>query len=312
MIGDDFVIISGFSKSWNLTTTKVFALNVSETDPIWRRMDDLPSPDGNGITHAATAIAASKLFMCGGYVGGNPGPATDLCFVYDHSVEPGSKQWSSLLPKLPDVRAGGGMVYDTNMNALFFSGGAMRPIPNERYAEDRNDTWMLDLDDLNLGWVTKTDGLLNTNHIAHVTAKDHFGRERHYVMGGQSGEYEKDQNTDKIYEWDPSNESWIERAPMLVTRGHATASTLAIGCGFITAGGTTNEFGKTSDISYYDIPTDTWHSIGNLPKAINTPVCGISGGYLFCESGRPKGRFSFRIPISLPEISDWTGEMKAI
>jgi len=299
MIGDDFMIVSGFSKDWQSTTKKVFALNVSEKDAIWRRMDNFPGQGRNGITHAATAIVENKFFMCGGYVGGNPGPATDRCFEYDHTVKPGNGQWSSL-PKLPDARAGGGMVYDTNMNALFFSGGAMRPIPNERYAEDKLDTWMLDLDDLNLGWVTMNDSLLNTNHIAHLTAKDQFGSERHYMMGGQSGEHEKDMNTDKLYEWDPSNDSWIERAPMSMTRGHATASTLAIGCGFITAGGTTNEEGKTSDISYYDIPSDTWHYIGNLPKAINTPVCGINGGYLYCQSGIPKGRFSYRIPISVP------------
>ena len=293
MVGEDFVLIGGFTTEWNHASTMVYARNVKEQTSFWRRMDDIPSP----VTHAATAVVGSKLFLCGGYVGGNPGPDSNLCFVFDHSNPPGSGQWSRL-PDLPASRAGGGMIVDSKMNALFFSGGARRPLLNDRHAEDCAQTWMLYLDDFESGWVNSTDGLLNTNHIAHVTAKDHFGRERHYMMGGQSGEYEMDQNTNKLFEFDTVNEAWIERAPMLLTRGHATASTRATSCGFITAGGTSNEYGKISDISYYDIPTNTWHSIGNLPRAINTPVCDIHGGYLYCNSGIIKGKFSFRIQIS--------------
>ena len=297
MIGNDFLIFSGFSRVWNLATTKVYARNVDEKYSVWRRMEDMPGPGGNGITHAATAIIGSKFHMCGGYVGGNPGPATDMCAVYDHAILPGAGQWSRM-PNLPSSRAGGGMVYDLEKNALIFSGGAFRPFLNDPFAEDYSDTWMLVLDNVEMGWVETTEGLLNTNHIAHVTAKDQFGRERHYMMGGQSGENEKDQNTNKLYELDALHEVWIERSPMLVTRGHASSSTRATGCGFITAGGTSNEYGKISDIGYYDIPTNTWRSIGNLPRAINTPICDIQRGYLYCESGLLTGKFSFRIQIS--------------
>ena len=87
---------------------------------------------------------------------------------------------------------------------------------------------------------------------------------------------------------------------MPFTRGHASSSTRAMGCGFIIAGGSTNENGKTKDISFYDITTDTWTKIGELPNAINTPVCDIGvDGYLYCESGWPNGTFSHKRKIYL-------------
>ena len=291
--------MSGFHEEWALTTTEVYALNVTDPDGVWRRMDAVPIPEG--VTHTAGAVVGTSYYMCGGYLGGHPGPETAACFVYDHSVEPGTTgQWSKL-PDLPEGRAGGGMVFDTKRNALFFSGGAQRPNAGIKFAIDYEDTWMLDLADLASGWVSKPDTPLLSNHVAHVTAKDSFGRERHYWAGGQRGEYEANENQNNVYEWDARSEQWIERMRMPLTRSHATESTRAIGCGLVVAGGTTNEHGKTSDISYYDIPTDTWTSIGNLPRAIRTPVCDFSsdGYYFYCFTGNIKGRFSFRIPITL-------------
>lgn len=61
------------------------------------------------------------------------------------------------------------------------------------------------------------------------------------------GENEKSGNSDENYEWDVPSQSWIARADMPITRGHASSSTNAIGCGFIIAGGSSNEFsGKIS------------------------------------------------------------------
>jgi len=84
------------------------------------------------------------------------------------------------------------------------------------------------------------------------------------------------------------------------TRGHASSSTLAYGCGLLIMAGSTNEFGKTSDISYYSIPDNEWTKLGDLPASPNTPVCVVytdpsSVDWLHCES--PDG-FSHKIMIS--------------
>jgi N-acetylneuraminic acid mutarotase len=292
MIGKDLIIISGFKNGFYDVTAENYALDVSDPNAKWRRMDDLPVPDG--ITHAGFAVVGQKLYMCGGYLGGNPGPDIPDCFIYDHSVQPGtSGQWSTFEP-LPEGRGGGGMIYDTKSNALIFAAGADR----EQGTQDTIDpptTWMYDFDNKSAGWLQKQDIPYVGNHISFVTAYDGNGKERHYFAGGQIGGDEWTGNLDNNVEWDAENEKWIERKPMPSTKGHAASSTRAIGCGYIMVGGSSNSRrGETDDISYYDIPSDTWIKIGTLPKKMNTPVCDIYDGWLYCESGPAWSKFSYK------------------
>ena len=300
MIGNDLVIISGFHEpdgGYDAATAKVYALDTSIPGANWRPMDDLPV--SQGITHGAFAVVGSKLYMCGGYLGGHPGPHIKTCLTYDHSKAPGSGQWS-YLPDLPDGRAGGGMIYDTNTNSLVYSAGAERPDPNSADAVDYRHTWKLDLGNTGAGWITMTDIPFLSNHMSYVTAKDEFGNERHIFVGGQVGENEFTGNIKDNYEYDVATDTWIRLMDMPYTTGHAASSTRAIGCGYIIAGGSTNEFGQTKNIYYYSIPTDSWTKIGELPKALNTPVCDIApNGYFYCESGYANGYFSYRRKITV-------------
>jgi hypothetical protein len=70
MIGDDYLVISGFSMSYKLATAKNYALRMRDPAAQWRAMDDLPVTAG--ITHGAFAVVGLKLYMCGGYLGGHP------------------------------------------------------------------------------------------------------------------------------------------------------------------------------------------------------------------------------------------------
>jgi hypothetical protein len=298
VIGNDLVVVSGFFNGFDRATAQTFALDTIAATAVWRRMDDLPVPEG--ITHAAFVVVGAKLYMCGGYIGGHPGLHVDNCLIYNHAMSPGSgQQWSSFAP-LPDGgRAGGGMVYDTARDTLYFAAGAQRPIKGNPNADDYNNTWKLSLSNPADGWVSTTPIPIRGNHMSFVTARDATGKERHYFLGGQLSENECCGNIAENYEFDAVDEVWIRRQAMPFTRGHAGSSTRAIGCGFIIAGGTTNGSGKISDVSYYDIPKDEWIRIGDLTLPINTPVCDHNGGYLYCETGRPKDKFSWRRQITL-------------
>ena len=60
------------------------------------------------------------------------------------------------------------------------------------------------------------------------------------------------------------------------------------------------ELVQTKDISFYDVGSNSWTTIGELPAYVNTPVCDISpNGYLYCESGWTNGLFSSRRKIQL-------------
>jgi hypothetical protein len=297
IIGTDMLIVGGFLAGFNNVSVQTHSFDTANPKATWVQQDDYPYPIG--ITHGAFVVVGTKFYMCGGYAGGGIGMHADVCMVYDHSQPKGQgKQWQ-LLPPLPQGRAGGGMVYDSTLNALIFSAGATRSKPQTRKADDHSNTWLLSLSNPAAGWVGKAPMPFLANHMSSVTAKDATGKERHYFTGGQKGEDEHDGNQAEHFEYDAVNDQWFARKFMTLPRSHAASSTRAIGCGFIMVAGCTNGGLKISDISYYDVPTDTWTKIGDLSSAINTPVCDISNGNLFCATGWDSGRFARNIGITL-------------
>ena len=260
----------------------VYARDLTSTSSVWRRMDDMPL----AVTHAPSVVVGMKVYMCGGYVGAHPGPHTDFCAVYDHSIVPNTTgQWSNFT-KLPiGGTAGAGMIYDSNQNALYYSGGGQRLNPNSAHPIDMNNTWKYSFTNPNAGWVGTTPIPYTANHLSSVTHTDINGNQRHYFFGGQRQEFEAKGNLADNFEFVASTETWVRRANMTWARGHTSASSRAVGCGFITAGGSfnsaTNVKNRTADISYYDMYSDTWTSIGTAPASGATPILVVhNNGYV--------------------------------
>lgn len=287
MVGSTFLLVSGFYNLFQFATNNVYTLDTANVNATWQAQDKLPAR--LGITHAAFVAIGTKFYMCGGYVGGNPGRHTNQCFVMDLS-KPRRQQWTRFEALPNGGRAGGGMVYDSKLDALIFAGGAQRPILNSVAAIDFNTTWMYSFKTSNTtGWVPKASIPFQGNHLSFVTVQTDASRtERHFFAGGQDRENEKNGNYDYHFEYDAQTDVWMQRRAMTIARGHASSSTRAVGCGgYLMAGGATNGGLQTADISYYHIATDTWTSIGNLTTPINTPVCVVSANnnVLYCESG---------------------------
>lgn len=255
-------------------------------------MDDMPVEIG--VTHGAFAVVGKKLYFCGGFYGGNPGPHTNKCFVYNHAASP-TRQWRTF-SSLPGAGTGGsGMVYDSRTNSLYYATGGQRNIPGKRDIDDVDTFFTISLNSTNSSWISLGKSPHVANHISFVTAFDKMGNERHYFLGGQKGINECTENLNSNFEWNAVTKKWIRRANIPFGRGHATSSTLPIGCGFVIAGGSINTpvgcFVKTPDISYYDTETDKWSSVGNLTNLVNAPVCGIGDdGYFYSISHRAAKR----------------------
>lgn len=143
-----------------------------------------------------------------------------------------------------------------------------------------------------------------------VTARDHTDTERHYFLAGQLEEDVDCRNKADNYEWSVATNAWIQRSNMPFTRGHASASTRAASCGFVIAGGGTNEFGSTRDISYYDASTDRWQAMGELPRAFNSMVCDIDAnhGYMYCVTGHISQLHAYRRKIDRVSFGLTTAE----
>lgn len=295
LIGNDLVIVSGFSDNYTHATLESYALNLEDPTAEWRRVDDLPLK--MGITHAAYVIVDTKMYMCGGNFGGFPGETSNDCLLYNHEMSSGS-QWS-LLPDLPEARMGGAMLFDEASNTLIFAGGLNRP-PGE-IPQDHDDVWVLSLDDIGAGWFAKPNGLpYAANHISYETATDGFGRKRHFIFGGQDGDDETAGNIALNFEFIEQTGSWQQKGNLTTTRSHTYTSTIPISCGFLIAGGSSNEEGMTSDVSYYDANLDFWTSIGDLPHNINSPLCEVYDDYLYCLTGWAGSNYlSFRRAIKI-------------
>jgi Kelch motif len=296
-IGKYNLIVGGFLAGFGSVSTQTNILDTTVPNAKWERQDDYPFPIG--LTHGAFVTVGNKFYICGGYAGGGIGMHTDICMVFDITQPKGvGKQWQTFAP-LPIGRAGGGMVYDSTLNALIFSAGAIRPTPQKRTAVDFSNTWMYSLSNPSAGWVAKTPMPFKANHMSSVTAIDATGRERHYFSSGQLAENEPNGNNVEHYEYDAVKDLWTKRKFMTLPRGHAASSTRPIGCGFIMVAGCTNGGQKVADISYYDTQSDTWTKIGDLPSNLNTPVCFISENTLYCDTGWDSGNFSKRIGITV-------------
>jgi hypothetical protein len=292
MLGTSLFISGGFSNGFASVTTLSFARDVNMRNSTWQEMDNMPV--AIGITHAAVVVIGMKLYMCGGYSGIRPGPHVPNCFIYDHSKAPGEGQWSAF-PNLPNGGSGGaGMIYDSKKRKLYYSGGGQRRTPDSIATTDVTDTWKISIDTPSSGWVRSTPFPYRANHLSSVTTNVPAGQQRHFFMGGQIGENELNGNVGDMYEFIPSTERWIRRASLPSSRSHTTVSTHAIGCGFIMAGGTLNSLttkkNRTSEIIYYDVPTNRWTNIGDLPSPGATPPVFIDDEFIYFVSNRKTSR----------------------
>ena len=293
IIGDDMVSFSGFINSFRAVTNQTFARDITNINSTWRRMDDMPLLFD--VTHAATAVVGTKVYLCGGYRGAHPGPHTPLCYAYDHSKNPGvGQQWTKFADIPKNGTAGAGMVYDAQRSTLFYAAGGQRLIQGRPQSVDVSETWKFNFIHASDGWVSTNSIPHKANHLSAVTARFR-GHERHFMVGGQISEMEATGNLADVFEFFASNETYVRRASMPFGRSHTTISTRAIGCGFIVAGGSVNGINgrknRTNNILYYDIPTNSWTPIGHMPYPLATPLVDIhQNGYMYFVNDRGTSR----------------------
>jgi hypothetical protein len=279
-IGTDLFQFGGFGGSMTIGTNR--SAYLSAITGLWTQVD--PLPNALGISHMGNIIVGNKVYTCGGFVGGLAGAfaATNECYVYTHGNPPGT-QWAAL-PFLPAIRAGGALMYDSLRNSLLFATGA--DLKDYSRVVDWYDVWELALDDMAAGWVAKAPLPYRANHVGATTVM-YQGTEKHFVVGGQNGPREADGNYDLLYEYDSAANTWTQRANIPLPTGHTSSSTIPYkNCGFFIMGGSNNCKCKTSAIYYYEISSNTWTRIGDIPEKMNTPVCSFLGDWLYCITGR--------------------------
>ena len=72
MIGNEFLVVSGFWNNFGAVTKEVYKLNTADANADWVQQDDIPGAEG--ITHTGFVAVGQKFYICGGFIGGHPGP----------------------------------------------------------------------------------------------------------------------------------------------------------------------------------------------------------------------------------------------
>ena len=67
MIGNDLLVVSGFSGDWGVVTKKVFKLDTTNPNADWEEQDEVLYP--TGVSHTGFVINGQKFYICGGYIG---------------------------------------------------------------------------------------------------------------------------------------------------------------------------------------------------------------------------------------------------
>lgn len=232
------------------------------------------------LTHVAQAIVNDNMYIAGGFVGQAPGRTVSDSFVFNLP----SNTWSRL-PSLPQPRAGGGLVYISQLNALFFSSGILRPA-GKYHGLDKADSWILFLSNLEAGWTPRASIYNPRNHMSAVAVAS-----RYFFLGGQHLGKESTDNQATMQEYDFKRDLWIFRRFMPTATGHIAASTLAFWNGIIVVGGINNGRLLSNRIYYYDIFSDAWSLVGVFPRNVQSPVCGIAFRLLCCATGAGAGSF---------------------
>lgn len=238
------------------------------------------------LTHMAQAMDERYFYGAGGYLGDHPGISVNDAYRFDIVAN----QWTNL-PSLPEARAGGGMII-VGKRWLVFSGGLVRPFRSVRPVTDKSTTWSLDLWNQAAGWQDDKAPIPSPrNHMAGVKTCG-----RYFWVGGQIEANEHSGNSNAVSEYVPWSKKWVPGvAPLPKAFGHISASVLPYNCGIIVVGGLANGRALRREILWWDPNANFWRVMGDFPKQVATPVCGLLGDLLVCgagESWHPDETFS--------------------
>jgi hypothetical protein len=293
-VGERVLVFGGYYNAAVQASTSVQAYDTRTGH--WSDLAPLPEP----LSHQAVVADGGRVWLLGGYVGDHPGPSTDAVWVYDTTTDtyrPG--------PRLPAPR--GAATAAIVGRTLHFIGGATRTA-GVLDDTDQVEHWALDLDAAVVGAPAATGEEPPSGATWQVqpplpTPRNHLGSAvldgRVYVVGGQHGHYEEDQQVKAVEVYDPSAGTWTPVAGLPVARGHVMWSVVTHQGHVIVAGGMVNGPVTSALVQAYDPAADVWVRLAGLPQPRKSPVVTIVGDRFVVTQGA----------TSVPQRETWTGRL---
>ncbi|WP_111766856.1 kelch repeat-containing protein [Nakamurella deserti] len=290
-VGSKVYVFGGFATGTITTARSDVYDTVTDT---WTRLPDMPEE----ITHSATVVDGTTVWIVGGYVDDHPGPATRHVWKFDTV-----RRTFSAGPQLPAPRGAGAAAIVGR--ELHFYGGTNR-VAGSTADPDQPDHWVLNLD----GGTTWTARAPLPNPRNHLTGATLDGKV--YAIGGQYNENENTGLQTDVHRYDPATDAWTKVASLPRARSHLVA---VVRDGQILALGGTNPGNvASSDVTAYDPASNTWSQLPSLPGGRKTPVVATVGDTVVVSGGSHatatyRGRLAARwatgpaMPVALGEVA---------
>jgi len=236
----------------------------------WTRLADMPA----NVTHHTAALDGTSIWVVGGFLGDNGGPALRMVMRYDIPTD----TWdTNSAPFLPAQRAGGALVR-RGRRLHYFGGFATRIVSAAEH-------WVLDLDDVAAGWDT-------TGYAPLPVARGHlsgvlFGGDV-YAIGGQDGHDVDPTDLNLVHRYEAGLNAWLPVANLPAPRSHFEAGTFVHDGRIVIAGGRNNQPGGAptlDEITAYDPGLDAWVELPGLPHGLIGPSAKPIGGELYVTTG---------------------------
>ncbi len=151
-------------------------------------------------------------------------------------------------------------------------------------------------------WTTTATLPARLHHAAAASVGN-----RLYVIGGFTGSFLSIWSpVASVFMYDPSTDTWAERAPMPTPRG-----ALAVGThhGKIYALGGFTAGGNTGAVEVYDPETDTWSSKSPMPTPRDHLAVAIVAGRLYAIGGRINRNYAHNLAVTEvfdPSTDQWS------
>ena len=228
----------------------------------WAQLANLPII----LTHAGIAVDGNNIWVVGGF---NNYPVTDAVYVYDITED----EWRAG-PTLPE-QIGSASLARIGRFLHYFGG-----VESDRQT-DRDEHWILNLDDEASGWKSHTTINRPRNHMS-VAVVDGLV----YALGGMLGHNGGPElDVDYIDVYDPVTNTWSEHGTVNRDRSHFEPGT-SVSNGRIIAVGGRDQSTRLNEVSEYNPLTDEWHHLGNVPMTNVGGVGQVVSGYLYAGTGR--------------------------
>ena len=235
----------------------------------WEKQPSEQHPSARSTMGFDIHDEGSIIYLYGGYGGDPRGSDIYLDDTWCYFIENGT--WKELSPMTtPDRKLGGGLVFDSERNKPVWFGGKQRSNGN-----NINNTWEYDI--TSNEWYEVAD-LNPPSPRRYPNAYFDRNNQRMMVFGGYDNH---GLSVQEIWAYDPGENAWVHRTPLLSPAGRRLASSTSIGDGKGFLFGGIGNFDRIhGDTWIYNYHKNSWTPIGICAvinnRFINNTVFGIN------------------------------------